>query len=222
MRIRSPGSRRRARHGAARRPGRRPRGVVGGGLLRRGGRGGQGDHRRLRAGDRQAGRARLLSSRRSCRTRSWRRSRPASRPTSSSARYRHDYVGQWAFDGRLVDLTDAIGHFSDLFDPDALDAGHVAQRDDRPAWPLRAADGPRRPTTSTSGRACSSAPASRSRTSRRSGRRSGPSGATRSSRPCARPLGRDDIWGVGLPMSAGRSTPRTSSASSWLPTRPTT
>jgi multiple sugar transport system substrate-binding protein len=30
------------------------------------------------------------------------------------------YVGQWAFDDRLVDLTKAIGHFSDLFDPDAL------------------------------------------------------------------------------------------------------
>jgi multiple sugar transport system substrate-binding protein len=29
-------------------------------------------------------------------------------------------VGQWAFDDRLVDLSDAIGHFSNLFDPDAL------------------------------------------------------------------------------------------------------
>src|SRR6185369_10739195 len=28
---------------------------------------------------------------------------------------------QWAYEGRLVDLTDAIGHFSDLFDPDALE-----------------------------------------------------------------------------------------------------
>jgi multiple sugar transport system substrate-binding protein len=27
---------------------------------------------------------------------------------------------QWAYEGRLVDLTDAVGHFSDLFDPDAL------------------------------------------------------------------------------------------------------
>jgi multiple sugar transport system substrate-binding protein len=31
-----------------------------------------------------------------------------------------DYIGQWAFDDRLVDLADAIGHFSDLFDPEAL------------------------------------------------------------------------------------------------------
>ncbi len=28
---------------------------------------------------------------------------------------------RWAYEGRLVDLTDAIGHFSDLFDPDALE-----------------------------------------------------------------------------------------------------
>ena len=31
-----------------------------------------------------------------------------------------DYIAQWAFDDRLVDLTDAVGHFSDMFDPDAL------------------------------------------------------------------------------------------------------
>jgi multiple sugar transport system substrate-binding protein len=31
-----------------------------------------------------------------------------------------DYVGQWAFDDRLLNLSDAVGHFSDLFDPDAL------------------------------------------------------------------------------------------------------
>jgi multiple sugar transport system substrate-binding protein len=29
---------------------------------------------------------------------------------------------QWAYEGRLVDLTDAVGHFADLFDQDALDA----------------------------------------------------------------------------------------------------
>ena len=28
---------------------------------------------------------------------------------------------QWAYEGRLVDLADAVGHFSDLFDPDALE-----------------------------------------------------------------------------------------------------
>jgi multiple sugar transport system substrate-binding protein len=38
----------------------------------------------------------------------------------SIANIRHDE--QWAYEGRLVDLTDAVGHFADLFDPDALDA----------------------------------------------------------------------------------------------------
>ncbi len=33
------------------------------------------------------------------------------------------YGADWAFDDRLVDLRDAIGHFSDLFDQDALDRG---------------------------------------------------------------------------------------------------
>jgi multiple sugar transport system substrate-binding protein len=31
------------------------------------------------------------------------------------------YAKQWAYEGRLVDLSDAIGHFSDLFDPAQLD-----------------------------------------------------------------------------------------------------
>ena len=29
---------------------------------------------------------------------------------------------RWVYEGRLVDLTDAVGHFSDLFDPDALES----------------------------------------------------------------------------------------------------
>ena len=35
-----------------------------------------------------------------------------------------NYISKWAFDNRLVDLTDTVGHFSDLFDPDAV-AGWV-------------------------------------------------------------------------------------------------
>jgi multiple sugar transport system substrate-binding protein len=31
-----------------------------------------------------------------------------------------DYIPEWAFEDRLVDLTDTVGHFSDLFDLDAL------------------------------------------------------------------------------------------------------
>jgi ABC-type glycerol-3-phosphate transport system substrate-binding protein len=33
----------------------------------------------------------------------------------------YSHVAQWAFDDRLVSLSDAIGHFSDLFDSDAID-----------------------------------------------------------------------------------------------------
>ena len=32
-----------------------------------------------------------------------------------------DHIAEWALDDRLVDLSDAIGHFSDLFDPAQLD-----------------------------------------------------------------------------------------------------
>jgi multiple sugar transport system substrate-binding protein len=31
------------------------------------------------------------------------------------------YIPRWAFEDRLVDLSDAVGHFSDLFDPNQLD-----------------------------------------------------------------------------------------------------
>ena len=60
MRSRAIASRRGADSGAARRSGRRPRGVVGEATTPRRTRR-SGDHRRLRAGERQAGRARLLS-----------------------------------------------------------------------------------------------------------------------------------------------------------------
>ncbi len=32
----------------------------------------------------------------------------------------NEHDARWAFEGRLVDISDVIGHFSDLFDPDAL------------------------------------------------------------------------------------------------------
>ena len=54
------------------------------------------------------------------------------------------------------------------------------------------------------------------------GARSGRSGATRSSPRCAGPLGRDDIWGIGLPMSVEASDTWTSSSSSSVPTMRTT
>jgi multiple sugar transport system substrate-binding protein len=35
--------------------------------------------------------------------------------------WRANYIERWALEDRLVDLTNAIGHFSDLFDPDQLE-----------------------------------------------------------------------------------------------------
>ena len=85
-----------------------------------------------------------------------------------------------------MDLADAIGHFSDLFDPDALawatllDGTTGRRALYRYRWAAR-------PTTSTSGKACWSRRASPSPTSRRSGTSSGHSGAIKSSPRCAEP-----------------------------------
>ena len=96
---------------------------------------------------------------------------------------------------------------------------HLAQRQDGPARPLRACRWAGVPTTSMSGTASWSAPASPSPTSRRSGRRSGPSGATRCSRRCARPWAATTSGASGCPCRPRLSTPRTSSCSSSSPTR---
>jgi multiple sugar transport system substrate-binding protein len=45
----------------------------------------------------------------------------AGQPPDFAFGYFLDYhIGPWAFDDRLVDLSDAIGHFADMFDPDVL------------------------------------------------------------------------------------------------------
>ena len=124
-------------------------------------------------------------------------------------------IPRWAYEDRLVDLTDVIGPFKDLFDPDVFelatllngrDSGHGLTRC---RWAAT-------PTTSTSGRACWSRRASPLPTFQRSGRRSGRSGATRSSPPCARP------WDARTSMASGcrcRSARRhrdgTTSSSRW-------
>ena len=54
----------------------------------------------------------------------------------------NDYISQWAFDDRLVDLTDTVGHFSDLFDRDAL-AWVTLLDEDRASGAVCAADRPR-------------------------------------------------------------------------------
>jgi ABC-type glycerol-3-phosphate transport system substrate-binding protein len=106
------------------------------------------------------------------------------------------YYERWAYEGRLVDLTDVIGHYSGLFAREALDSQTVV-------------DG-----TFMSGKACWSVPVSRSRTSRKSGMPSGPSGATRSSRRYARLWAATTSGALACPCRLPRSTPRTGSGSS--------
>jgi multiple sugar transport system substrate-binding protein len=110
---------------------------------------------------------------------------------------------QWASEGRLVDLTDAVGHFSDLFDPDALDSATL----------LDATTGRRGLYLLPMGLASHHVHVWRSLLER--------AGFTLADVPrqwdafwsfwCDRvqpavrkALGRDDVWGIGLPMSDSR------------------
>ena len=138
----------------------------------------------------------------SFRTSSRRRSRPASRPTSPSAsglapisRGGRSRIGWWiSRTPSGPSRTCSIRHQLDramLLNAKTgqralygLPMGQIMQLHPRLEEPVGAAR------------------ASPSTTSPRSGRRSGRSGATGCSRRCARPLGRDDIWGIGLAMSA--------------------
>ena len=97
----------------------------------------------------------------SFRGRSRRRSRSASRPTLPSAFCLQYYIGQWAFEDRLVDLSDAVGHFSrPVRSGGAQQANCCSTRrpGKRPCMRCRLVA---RPTTSTSGRVCWSRQASR-------------------------------------------------------------
>ena len=49
---------------------------------------------------------------------------------------------QWAYEDRLVDLSDAIGRSRDLFDPDALAFATLLDANTGQTRPVRAADGP--------------------------------------------------------------------------------
>ena len=116
-----------------------------------------------------------------------------------------NYIGQWAYDDRLVDLSDAIGHFSDLFDPDVLN------------WEMRlnASTGQRALYGLPMGRTTYYVHVWRSLLEQ--------AGFTLEDVPkewrafwsfwcddvqpaVRRAMGRDDIWGVGLSMGAGVDT----------------
>ena len=60
------------------------------------------------------------------------------RPTSPSAFGWLARRRRWALEDRLVDLSDSIGHFSDLFDPAQLGPGRAAQCEDRASGPCTA------------------------------------------------------------------------------------
>jgi multiple sugar transport system substrate-binding protein len=115
------------------------------------------------------------------------------------------FIGQWAFEDRLVDLTDTVGHFSDLFDPEVL------------SWELwlNARTGQRALYGLPMGRTSYHVHVWKSLLEH--------AGFTRDDipkewgafwafwcdevQPAARKaLGRDDIWGIGLPMSVGTDT----------------
>ena len=109
---------------------------------------------------------------------------------------------QWAYEGRLVDLTDAVGHFSDLFDPDALERvtlldGTTGRRG-LYLLPMGLGDPPC-PRLEEPARARR---LHASRTSRQSGTPSGPFWCDQVQPAVRKALGRDDVWGIGLPMSA--------------------
>jgi multiple sugar transport system substrate-binding protein len=111
-------------------------------------------------------------------------------------------VGQWAFNDRLVDLSDSVGHFSDLFDPQVL------------SWELwlNARTGERALYGLPMGRTSYYIHVWKSLLER--------AGFTLEDIPkgwdafwafwcdevqpaVRKALGRDDIWGMGLPMSVG-------------------
>jgi multiple sugar transport system substrate-binding protein len=122
------------------------------------------------------------------------------------------YISEWASNDRLVDLTDALGHFSDLFDPDALAWYMLLNQETQQralyALPVGRASNHVHVWKSLLQRAGFTLP-----TFRRNGRRSGPSGAIRCSRPYA---GQRDATTSGASASTCRasSTPRKSFASS--------
>ena len=115
------------------------------------------------------------------------------------------YITQWAFDDRLVDLTDTVGHFSDLFDQDAL-AWYVL---------LDQRTGQRALYALSMGRTTNNVHVWKSLLEQ--------AGFTLGDIPrewdafwsfwcdavqpaVRRATGRDDVWGVGLPMSVAADT----------------
>jgi multiple sugar transport system substrate-binding protein len=116
-----------------------------------------------------------------------------------------NHIGQWAFDDWLVDLTDAVGHFADLFDPDVL------------SWEMRlnAKTGQKALYGLPMGRTTYYVHVWKSLLEQAGFTLEDVPGEWRAFwsfwcddvQPAVRKaLGRDDIWGVGLSMGAGVDT----------------
>ena len=177
--------------------------MVGKRVLPPGGRGGPGDHRRFRAGDRQAGRACPTRPRPDEQTAAVQAAIDAGRPPDFLfGQVASNQIARWAEEGRLVDLTDTIGALKDLFDADTLELSTLRNgRDGRTAlYALPMA----RDTTHVhvwqsllkkAGLTLSDIP---------TGWDAFWSFWCDRAQPAVRKaLGRDDIWGTGLTMSAG-------------------
>ena len=171
-----------------------------------GGRGGQGGHRGLRAGDRQAGRAvfhpeaelpdTIVAA------------LEAGQPPDFAFGFRLDQrSSEWAFDDRLVDLIGRRRRFLGPVRSGGARLGHAAQPEDGAEGSLRAADG--RTTNhihvwenllEQAGFTLEDIP--------KEWEAFWSFWCDQVQPAVRRATGRDDLWGVGLPMSADAATPK--------------
>ena len=112
------------------------------------------------------------------------------------------YIGQWAFEDRLVDLSDAVGHFSDLFDPEALNSQLLlnAKTGQKALYALPLARSTNhihvwKSLLQEAGFSLADIP--------REWEAFWPFWCDRVQPAVRRATGRGDVWGVALPMSAG-------------------
>jgi multiple sugar transport system substrate-binding protein len=118
------------------------------------------------------------------------------------------YPAKWALENRLVDLTDAVDHFSDLFDPDALDQAVLLNaKTGRKALyglPIGRSTNHLHVWTSLleqAGFALADIP--------KDWDAFWSFWCDQVQPAVRRATGRDDVWGIGLPMSAGADDTRT-------------
>ena len=133
-----------------------------------------------------------------------------------------DYIGQWAASDQLVDLSEVVGGFSNLFDPDAL--AWVTWRDPKTGQTraLRAAGRARDQSRPRLEEPVGARGLHARRHPARVGRRSGRSGATEPSRRSARPWAATTSGASHCRCRCRMAIPTSSSSSSWRPTTPAT